>query len=195
MGALFAWRPEHLGDGSQHSLTVSKDFVVPEPENAPASSLQLIVARVVITGTRMLAAIGFDDQARCNAGEVDDVRRDRELASKSPAERYICGVPSTGPARHLSYSGAIHARCFFIEDSATHICSVGPPNPHPNPPPLAGEGIRPRTSGRFGDKAVLDIAEQWHRDRVLPGRPSHRRLRIRGSIRRRGGSPSRFPWF
>jgi hypothetical protein len=34
----------------------------------------------------VLATIGFNDQARVEASEVDDVGRDRELASKSPAQ-------------------------------------------------------------------------------------------------------------
>jgi hypothetical protein len=86
VGASVACLPKHLGDRSQHSLTVRKDFVVPEPENAPASSPQRAVAEVMVAGARMLAAIGFDNQARVEASEIDDVGRDRELTSKSPAK-------------------------------------------------------------------------------------------------------------
>jgi hypothetical protein len=40
----------------------------------------------MVAGAPMLATIRFDDQARLNASEIDDVGRDRELPSKSPAE-------------------------------------------------------------------------------------------------------------
>ena len=86
MGAPLAWRSEHLGDGHQNSLGVGKNLVVPEPENAPALSPELAVPPVMVAGASMLAAIGFDDQARVNASEIDDVGRDGELASKSPAQ-------------------------------------------------------------------------------------------------------------
>ena len=85
MGALLEWWSERLDDRPQDTLTVRKDFVVPEPEDAPALSSQLTIAQVMLTRPRMLAAIGFDDQAGFEASEVDDVGRDRELTSKSPA--------------------------------------------------------------------------------------------------------------
>jgi hypothetical protein len=86
VGALLAWRPQRLGDGSHHSLRVGKDLVVPEAENAPALPPQLAIAQVMVLWTRMLAAIGLDDQTRFNASEICDVGRDRQLASKSPAK-------------------------------------------------------------------------------------------------------------
>jgi hypothetical protein len=86
VGAPLACWSERLRDGSQHALAVGKDFVVPKPENTPALPPQFAVAQVVVTGASMLAAIGFDDQARLNASKIDDVRRYRELASKSPAK-------------------------------------------------------------------------------------------------------------
>jgi hypothetical protein len=84
--AALAWPSERLCNGPQHSLRIGKDFVVPEPENAPASPPQLAVAQFMVAGPRMLTAIGFDDQARFNAGEIDDVGRDWKLASKAPAQ-------------------------------------------------------------------------------------------------------------
>ena len=86
MGALLEWWPERLDDRCQDTLTVRQDFVVPEPKNAPALSPELTIAQVMVTGLRMLAAIRFDDQAGFKASEVDDVGRDGELASKSPAK-------------------------------------------------------------------------------------------------------------
>jgi hypothetical protein len=83
---LRSWRPEHLGDGSQHSLTVGEDLIVPEAKNPPALPPQLAVALIMIAQARMLATVGFDNQARFQASEIDDVGRYRELASKSPAE-------------------------------------------------------------------------------------------------------------
>jgi hypothetical protein len=64
-------------------------LVVPEAENAPALPPQLVVAQLMVAGTLMLAAIGFDDQARVDASEIDDAGRDRELASKSPAKPVV----------------------------------------------------------------------------------------------------------
>lgn len=84
MGASHACRSEGLGDGSQHSLTVRKNLIVPEAEDAPSLPLQLAVAQLMVAGAPVLATIGFDDQAPFNASEIDDVGRNRELASKSP---------------------------------------------------------------------------------------------------------------
>jgi hypothetical protein len=61
VGGSLAWRPEHLGDRSQYSWTVGKDFVVPEPENPPTLPPQLIVPQVMVARAPMVAAIGFDD--------------------------------------------------------------------------------------------------------------------------------------
>jgi len=40
----------------------------------------------MIARARMLAAISFDDQARFNAGEIDNIGRDRKLPPISPAQ-------------------------------------------------------------------------------------------------------------
>jgi hypothetical protein len=40
--------------------------------------------------------------------------------------------------RHISPQ---RTRILPYRQSASHICSVGRHDPHPNPPPLAGEGI------------------------------------------------------
>ena len=80
------WWSERLDDRSQDTLTIDKDFVVPESENPPAMPPQLVVPQVMVAGPRMLAAIRFDNQARLKASKVDDVGWDRELASKSPAK-------------------------------------------------------------------------------------------------------------
>ena len=86
MGAL-PWRPpERVGDGLQYGRAISEDVVVPETENAPASSAQIAVSLVMIARLRMLAAIDLDDQPRFNADEVDDVGRNGELAAELPAE-------------------------------------------------------------------------------------------------------------
>ena len=89
MGALIEWRPEHLGDGSQHALKVRKNFIVPEPQHTPPFPLEFAVAQVVVAGARMLAAIDFDDQAGLNACEIDDVGWNGKLTSKSPAELIV----------------------------------------------------------------------------------------------------------
>ena len=47
---MIEWRPEHLGDGSQHALKVRKNFIVPEPQHTPPFPLEFAVAQVVVAG-------------------------------------------------------------------------------------------------------------------------------------------------
>jgi hypothetical protein len=86
VGALPGRPPECVDYGPQYSRAVSEDLVVPETENAPASSAQIVVLVVMIARLRMLAAIGLDDPPRFNADEVNDVGRNGELAAELPAE-------------------------------------------------------------------------------------------------------------
>jgi len=47
---------------------------------------QLFVSEFVLARERMLSAVGFDDEPCLQAGEVDDVGRDRMLPAKTPPE-------------------------------------------------------------------------------------------------------------
>jgi hypothetical protein len=50
---------------------------------------QIVIAHVMVAGAPMVAAIGFDNQTRVEASEINDVGRDRELASKPPAKPVV----------------------------------------------------------------------------------------------------------
>ncbi len=82
MGALL----EGLGDDLKHPRTVQQDLVVPEPQHAPTPPCQEGVAAVVITRLGVLAAVSFNHQLRFDAGEVDDIGRDRILATEPPSQ-------------------------------------------------------------------------------------------------------------
>jgi hypothetical protein len=48
---------------------------------------------IMICGTGMLPAIGFDDKPRFDAGEIGDVGRYRKLATKAPSELSLSKLP------------------------------------------------------------------------------------------------------
>jgi hypothetical protein len=75
-----------------------QNIVVPEAENTPPALSEEGVSAIVLTGFRMLAAIAFDDELRFNAGEIDDIGRDRKLASEAEAQ---LAVPQSSPQRPL----------------------------------------------------------------------------------------------
>jgi hypothetical protein len=77
---------ERFGDGLQHARSVHQDIVVPETENSPTSQPQSGVSANVLLAAGMLTAVGFDDQARFDASEIDDEGRDRKLSVKAPAQ-------------------------------------------------------------------------------------------------------------
>jgi hypothetical protein len=62
------------------------DIVIPEPQHPPALARQSCVAPIVLTGNGVLSTIGFDDQSRFDASEINNVRWDRELSAETPAE-------------------------------------------------------------------------------------------------------------
>ncbi len=86
MGAAVERWPKGRGDRLQDAVAVLDDVVVPKAEQAPAQPPQPSIAQVMFTGACMLPTIGFDNQPRLDAREIDDVRRDRELPAKAPAE-------------------------------------------------------------------------------------------------------------
>jgi hypothetical protein len=70
-----------LTDCLQDTLGVLKHIVVPEADHAIAERFHGLGARGV-RFRRVLASIQFDDQVLVSAGEVSDVRADRELADE-----------------------------------------------------------------------------------------------------------------
>src|SRR5437879_4829584 len=151
----------------------------------------------------MLAAIDFDDQPRFDADEIDHIGWNRELAPEAPAQLMLSKLPPQH-ALGVCQIAAQFSRPVLDCRSAAHVDPARAQYPHPNPPPLAGEGIAPRR------KPTPPLAgEGWgggpsrtrsrHRAspprvRAWPGRPSRRRRRIRERDGRRDGSRGRFPW-
>ena len=83
---------ERFRNGLQYAGAVFQNVVVPKTQHAPASPSQKRISAVVFARAGMLAAIGFDDQARSNASEIDDVGRYRNLSAKPPAEALAAQV-------------------------------------------------------------------------------------------------------
>src|SRR5690348_6894951 len=83
VGVSLGRRSQGLGNRLQHARSVPENVVVPEAEDAPTLPVQPVVALIMIARTRVLSAIGFDNQSRVNTGEIHDVGRDRELAPES----------------------------------------------------------------------------------------------------------------
>jgi hypothetical protein len=75
-----------LGDGLQNAGTVFEDVVIPEAQDPPAPCPQRLIASVMVTRAGVLATIDLDRQTRLDAREIHNIRRDRELPSKAPAE-------------------------------------------------------------------------------------------------------------
>jgi hypothetical protein len=48
---------------------------------------------IMICGTGMLPAIGFDNQSGFDANEVDNIGRDRKLTPKPPADLVLSKLP------------------------------------------------------------------------------------------------------
>ena len=122
MGALRRTRTERGGYFLQHTRAVLKNIVVPEPNNTPSISRQRLVPYVVIVITRVLSAVGFDDETGLYTGKIDYVGRDQMLPSETPAELLaaqpipkealrFCRIPpqtANAPNYGMSASHALH---------------------------------------------------------------------------------------
>ena len=140
MGVSPGRRSEHFHHGLQYAVTVPEDVAVPEPEDAPTLCAEPRIPAIMIAGAGMLAAIDLDNQLRLDTGEIDDVGRDRELAPEPPAELVL---PKLAPQHALSVSQVAPqlSRPVCHWGAPAHIDPARMHYPHPNPPPLAGEGM------------------------------------------------------
>jgi hypothetical protein len=77
---------ERIGDCLQHAGAIFENIVVPEAEDPPAFRPQSRVSPVMVTRLSVLAAIGFNDEARFETRKIDNVRRYRKLTAKAPAK-------------------------------------------------------------------------------------------------------------
>ena len=79
MRAAFGQRPM---DGFKYRAGLRQYVIVPETQDPVAAASQVRRAQGVAAGLDMLAAVELDDQARLDAGEIDDVRAHRMLAAE-----------------------------------------------------------------------------------------------------------------
>jgi hypothetical protein len=85
-------------DRVENAVEIGGDLPVPKPQDAIALGLQPLLSCPIFSGdivSAVLSAIQFDDQLRREAGEVGDVRADRDLLAKMRAfNRHILqGAP------------------------------------------------------------------------------------------------------
>jgi len=101
MGRSFGYA-KGIADRGQDAGWVLQDFIVPEPQDPPASREQDRVAPVMIAGRRMLTAINLDDQSAFDASEVDDEGRYRKLPTEAGSKLI---APQLVPQRLLGAGG------------------------------------------------------------------------------------------
>jgi hypothetical protein len=130
-------RSERFGDYPHHASAIFENVVVPKPQHAPTVSMQDRVATVMFSRTRMLTAVGFNDQSGFDAHEINNVGWYRKLSAEPPAEAVAAQLSPQQPLsiRHTptQIPGSIAHRW-----TAAHV--VAARYPHPNPPQQAGEG-------------------------------------------------------
>ena len=73
----------------------------------------------MVTRLSVLAAIGFNDEARFETRKIDDVRRYRKLATEAPTEAVAAQL---SPQHSLSFS--------HISAQVTRLISLGEPTAH-----------------------------------------------------------------
>src|SRR3954454_1073196 len=70
---------QHYQNGFTHTVNIRQYFVVPEPQNPPASTFEPRYTPSVSPVVGMLAAIGLNDDKVFCTGEIDDKGVDRKL--------------------------------------------------------------------------------------------------------------------
>src|SRR3954447_10336678 len=72
---------ERIKNRAENALGIRQHIVVPEPDDAIATRLEPISARLAVL--RVLSAIDLDDELRRRAEEIDDIRSERMLAAET----------------------------------------------------------------------------------------------------------------
>jgi hypothetical protein len=68
---------------AQHSVKIAEHLMIPEPQHAVATGLNLACPRIVCGTLRvMLSAIQLDDELGLAAGEIDNERSDERLTAE-----------------------------------------------------------------------------------------------------------------
>ena len=105
MGALADGQStQHLGNYLQHPRAVLQNIIVPEAKDAPATTLQQFIARMVNISGSVLSAIGFDHKVKLDTCEIDNIGRDRVLPPEAPAKLFMAKFIPKRPFcfRHIS---------------------------------------------------------------------------------------------
>ena len=125
---------QFLADGLDHAFSVFQHIIVPEADDSVAEAFDGF-RPVSIDLLAMLPAVEFDDQVRVPAGEVGDVRTDRELTDELCAfelaraevtPQALFGVRGISPK-----FSCVRRQAFFRQ------CR----SPSPQPSPRWGEGV------------------------------------------------------
>ena len=98
MGEVAA-RDQLAADGGEHSVEVSVDLVVPEPNDLPAMSFEpRSTACIVGFRIRTKTTVNLDNQLGPKTNEIGDKRLERQL----PTEPRPIQLPHAQCARHRS---------------------------------------------------------------------------------------------
>jgi hypothetical protein len=108
------------------AVCVREHIVVPEPKHVPPLVFQPDCAHAISLAVRMLAAVGFDDQAVPRAGEIDDERSDRKLPAKAVAAQ--SAVAQYRPKPTLGV-GRISTQSLLVRPSPGVALRAQPPSP------------------------------------------------------------------
>jgi hypothetical protein len=74
---------EGRGEGSQNSLDIFKDLVIPEPDHAIACRFKPPCPKRIGGGeVRVLPSVDFNDEARLFTEKIDHIALNRNLPSK-----------------------------------------------------------------------------------------------------------------
>jgi hypothetical protein len=92
---------QRLEDCLHHRICARQDIVIPEAQNLkPLLLKEGITSRVVRCGLNMLAAVDLDDQLGFEAGEICDVRTDRNLPPEADIQELLAAqAPPQRPLR------------------------------------------------------------------------------------------------
>ena len=81
---------ERSGDALEHTIKIIEHLIIPEANNAIATSPKLHAATIVRFCTaRMLAPIELNDELRLRAGKIDDALADGMLSPKLPRRKAL----------------------------------------------------------------------------------------------------------
>ena len=128
----------------EHALRILIEIVVPDAQDRPAFLREECVATLVPVGFGMLAAVQLNDELRPAAGEIGEVRADRqltrELGSQARNHRPEFGLmPRCMRAQSAGASGLVE------RNASAHACGLQrrrASRTHPRPLPSRGGELK-----------------------------------------------------